>query len=210
MARNVEPACRKCRREGMKLFLKGARCESAKCPIEKQDRNKPPGMHSWRRGRHSDYGVRLREKQKVKRFYGVEERQFRGYFHAAEKLHANTGETLLSLLERRLDNVVYKLHFASSRKCARMLVSQGHIHVNGRKVDIPSYLVRQGDVITVKAADKTTKMIKGFLETYANAPVQDWLRVEPAAMRGEVAALPKREHVSILVNEQLVVEFCSR
>jgi small subunit ribosomal protein S4 len=210
MSRNLEPACRKCRREGMKLFLKGPRCESAKCAIEKQDRNKPPGMHSWRRGRQSDYGVRLREKQKVKRYYGVQEKQFRNYFQAAEKLHANTGETLLNMLERRLDNVVYKLHFASSRKNARMIISHGHIHVNDRKVDIPSYQVRQGDVITIKSVDKTTKMVKGFLEAEANAPVQDWLRVDPAIMRGEVVALPKRDHVSILVNEQLVVEFCSR
>jgi small subunit ribosomal protein S4 len=194
----------------MKLFLKGTRCETAKCAIEKQNRNKPPGMHSWRRGRQSDYGVRLREKQKVKRYYGVQERQFRKYLHVAEKQHANTGETLLGLLERRLDNVVYKSHFAPSRKFARMIVSQGHIHVNNRKVDIPSFIVKQGDVITVKNVEKTTKMVKANLEMDPSAPVQDWLRVEPAALRAEVVSLPKRDHVSILVDEQLVVEFCSR
>ncbi len=194
----------------MKLFLKGNRCDTAKCSIEKQDRNKPPGMHSWRRGRHSEYGVRMRETQKVKRYYGLTDRQFRKYFQEAERKKGNTGEVLLSLLERRLDNVIYKVHFSNSRKAARQLVYHGHIYVNGRKVDIPSYMVRQGDRITLKPAEKTKKIVKACLEADANAPVQDWLQLDRSNLQAQVVALPSREHVVILVQEQLVVEFCSR
>ena len=134
MARTLGPVCRRCRREGIKLTLKGIRCETAKCPMEKQNRNAPPGAHSWRRGRQSDYGVRLREKQKIKRYYGVLERQFRIYFKQAERVKLNTGEALLALLERRLDNVVYKMHFALSRNHARQMIAQGHIRVNQKRM----------------------------------------------------------------------------
>src|ERR1035437_5915760 len=145
MGRYTGPKCRLCRRQGMKLSIRGARCETAKCPMEKQWRQQPPGMHSWRRGRPSEYGVRLHEKQKVKRFYGIYDRQFMRYFHMAERMKGNTGTALLSLLERRLDNVIYKIGFASSRSSARMTITQGHIYVNGRRVNVASYLVKGGD-----------------------------------------------------------------
>src|SRR3990170_978204 len=149
MGRYTGPVCRMCRREGIKLMLKGARCETAKCPMERQWRNFPPGQHGWRRGRGSEYRLRLREKQKVKRFYGVYERQFRSYFRRASRTKGNTGAALLSLLERRLDNVVYKLGFAPSRPMARQLVSHRHVLVNGKKLNIPSYQTEVGDVISL-------------------------------------------------------------
>jgi len=198
-----------CRREGVKLFLKGMRCETAKCSIEKQERNKPPGPHSWRRGRTSDYAVHLREKQKVKRYYGVLEKQFRIYFHKAERIRGNTGEALLGILERRLDNVIYKMNFAPSRRQARQIICHGHIHVNGRKLDKPGYLVSQGDKITLKASQKSLKLIKSYLETDGGAS-QEWLQVTPAVPEGVVLALPTRDAVQIPVEEHLVVEFCSR
>ena len=210
MGRNLGAVCRMCRREGVKLMLKGTRCETAKCPMEKQERNRPPGMFAWRRGRSSDFGVRLREKQKVKRYYGVLEKQFRLYFRRAEKKRGNTGEVLLSLLERRLDNVVFKMHFGRSRRHARQIIAQGHMHVNGRKVDIPGYLVRQGDKITLKNGSKTQKMIRAVLDVDPNAPVQPWLQVDAAIPEGLIVALPSRDDVQIPVEEQLIVEFCSR
>ena len=191
-------------------MLKGTRCESAKCPMEKQGRNKPPGMHFYRRGRVSEYGTRLREKQKVKRYYGVLERQFRGYFRQAERVRGNTGEILLSLLERRLDNVVCKMNFAPSRRQARQLVAQGHIHVNGRKLDVGSYLVKQGDKITLRSAEKTAKMVKTHIESDPSAPIQPWLQVDASKPEGVVVALPSRDDVQIPVEEQLIVEICSR
>jgi small subunit ribosomal protein S4 len=178
--------------------------------MEKQEHNRPPGMHAWRRGRTSEFGLRLREKQKVKRYYGVLEKQFRIYFRKAERIRGNTGETLLSLLERRLDNVVYKMHFANSRRNARQIISQGHIHVNGHKLDIPSYLVKQGDKITLKASPKTQKMVKAILENDPNAPLQPWLQVNPALPDGVVVALPTRDDVQIPVEEHLIIEFCSK
>ena len=210
MARTLGAVCRMCRREGVKLMLKGARCETAKCPMEKQERNRPPGMFAWRRGRSSDFGVRLREKQKVKRYYGVLEKQFRIYFRRAEKMRGNTGEVLLSLLERRLDNVVYKMRFARSRRHARQIIAQGHIHLNGRKVDIPSFLVRQGDKITLKNSSKSQKMVRTVLDVDPNAPVQPWLQIDAAVPEGLVVALPSRDDIQIPVEEQLIVEFCSR
>jgi len=147
-------------------MLKGIRCETAKCPIEKKQRNLAPGMHGWRRGRVSEYGVRLREKQKVKRYYGLFERQFMRYFHEAERLRGNTGETLLQLLERRLDNVVYKLNFAPSRKAARQLVAHGHIYVNGHKVNVSDYTMKIGDKITIKGSEKSVKKVKGKTRSY--------------------------------------------
>ena len=147
MGRYIGPSCRLCRRETVKLMLKGVRCETAKCPMERQWRNSPPGMHAWRRRKQTDYGLRLREKQKVKRYYGVFEKQFKLYFQTAERSKANTGDALLCLLERRLDNVVWKLGFAPSHKAARLVVVHGHIHVNGRRLNCPGYLVKQGDRI---------------------------------------------------------------
>jgi small subunit ribosomal protein S4 len=194
----------------MKLMLKGMRCETAKCPVEKKQRNLAPGMHSWRRSRPSDYGIRLREKQKVKRYYGILERQFMKCFHEAEWMKGNTGEILLQLLERRLDNVVYKLNFASSRKAARQLITHGHIYVNGRKVNISSYTMKIGDKITVKKSEKSVKGIKEQLQSNPNFTTQGWLQLDRDTPEATVVALPTRDDVQIPVEEQLVVEFCSR
>lgn len=191
-------------------MLKGIRCETAKCPVEKKQRNLAPGMHGWRRGRASEYGVRLREKQKVKRYYGLFERQFMRYFHKAERARGNTGEILLQLLERRLDNVVYKLNFASSRKDARQLITHGHIYINGRKVDLSDYTMKIGDVITVRKSEKSAKRIKTQLESNPNFTTQSWLQLDRDRGRATVVALPTRDDVQIPVEEQLVVEFCSR
>lgn len=210
MGRYIGPVCRLCRREGIKLMLKGARCETAKCPMERQWRNSPPGVHSWRRGRHSEYGVRLREKQKVKRYYGLLDKQFMLTFRQAERYPGNTGEMFLQLLERRLDNVVYKLGLAPSRKAARMMITQGHLLVNGHKVDIPSYLTRPGDKVTVKAAEKSQKYVKAQMELAGGGPNQAWLSFDPANMVGSVVAVPTRDDVQIPIEEQLIVELCSR
>jgi small subunit ribosomal protein S4 len=210
MGRYLGSSCKHCRREGMKLMLKGARCETAKCPIEKKQRNLAPGMHGWRRSRASEYAVRLREKQKVKRYYGVLERQFMRYFHKAERTKGNTGEILLQLLERRLDNVVYKLNFAASRKAARQLIAHGHVYVNGRKVNVPDYTTKVGDRVTVKGSDKSVKRIKQQLESNPNFTAQNWLQLDRDRPQAAVVALPAREDIQIPVEEQLVVEFCSR
>jgi small subunit ribosomal protein S4 len=194
----------------MKLMLKGIRCETAKCPIEKKQRNLAPGMHGWRRGRASEYGVRLREKQKIKRYYGLWERQFMRYFHEAQRGRGNTGEKLLQLLERRLDNVVYKLNFAPSRKAARQLISHGHIYLNGRKVNISDYTTKIGDKITVKNSEKSRKAVKDQLESNPNFATQGWLQLSREKPEATVVALPTRDDVQIPVEEQLVVEFCSR
>lgn len=191
-------------------MLKGLRCETAKCPVEKKQKNLAPGMHSWRRGRVGEYGVRLREKQKVKRFYGIWENQFMRYFQLAEQLKGNTGETLLQLLERRLDNVVYKLNFAPSRKAARQLITHGHIYVNGHKVDLPDYSIDMGDKITVKGAEKSVKRVKQQLDANPNFATQSWLQLDRAKPEATVVAMPARDDVQIPVEEQLVVEFCSR
>jgi len=194
----------------MKLMLKGVRCETAKCPIEKKQRNLGPGMHGWRRGRASEYAVRLREKQKIKRYYGLLERQFMRYFREAERGKGNTGETLLQLLERRLDNVVYKLNFAPSRKAARQLITHGHIHVNNRKIDVSDYTTKIGDKITVKGSDRSLKRIKEQLETNPNFTTQGWLQLARERAEATIVAMPTRDDVQIPVEEQLVVEFCSR
>lgn len=191
-------------------MLKGSRCETAKCPMEKQNRNRPPGMHSWRRSRGSDYAVRLREKQKVKRFYGLFEKQFRVVFARAERMKGNTGETLLSLLERRLDNVIFKMNFALSRKAARQLIAHGHVRVNGRKVDRASFMVSIGDKIAFKMAEKTSNLVKSQWEADPNAPVQHWLQADHSARTGIVVALPSRDDVQIPVEEKLIVELCSK
>jgi small subunit ribosomal protein S4 len=210
MGRYLGSSCKHCRREGMKLMLKGIRCETAKCPVEKKQRNLAPGMHGWRRGRASDYCVRLREKQKVKRYYGLFEAQFMIYFHKAERMKGNTGEILLQLLERRLDNVVYKLNFAPSRKSARQLISHGHVYVNGRKVNISDYTTRVGDKMSVKGSNKSVKRIKQQLESNPNYTTQSWLQLDRERPQATVVAMPTRDDVQIPVEEQLVVEFCSR
>ena len=210
MGRYLGSSCKHCRREGMKLMLKGIRCETAKCPVEKKQRNLAPGMHGWRRGRASEYGVRLREKQKIKRYYGLLERQFMRYFHEAKRERGNTGEKLLQLLERRLDNVVYKLNFAPSRKAARQLIAHGHIYLNGRKVDVSDYTTKIGDKITVKDSDKSRKTVKEQLESNPNFATQNWLQLSRETPEATIVALPTREDVQIPVEEQLVVEFCSR
>ena len=194
----------------MKLMLKGSRCETAKCPIEKKQKNLAPGMHGWRRGRNSEYAVRLREKQKVKRFYGIFEQQFKRYFHEAERMPGNTGQNLLQLLERRLDNVVYKLNFAASRKTARQLITHGHIYVKSRKMDVNDYSVKIGDKITVKNAEKSIKRVKQQLEGNPNFATQSWLQLDTARLEATIVAIPTRDDIQIPVEEQLVVEFCSR
>ena len=191
-------------------MLKGIRCETAKCPIEKKQRNLAPGMHGWRRGRISEYGVRLREKQKVKRYYGLLERQFMKCFHEAERIKGNTGETLLQLLERRLDNVVYKLNFAPSRKAARQIIAHGHIYVNGHKVNISDYTTKIGEKITIKGSEKSRKRVKEQLDTNPNFTAQSWLQLSGERPEATIVALPTRDDVQVPVEELLVVEFCSR
>jgi small subunit ribosomal protein S4 len=210
MGRYLGPSCRLCRREGMKLMLKGIKCETAKCPIEKRTRNTAPGMHGWRRGRGSEYAVRLREKQKVKRYYGVFENQFMRFFRRAERMKGNTGEQLLCLLERRLDNAVYKLNFAPSRTAARQLVNHGHIYVNGRKVDLGDYVLRVGDKISTKNSEKSLKLIKAQLESNPNFVTQAWLQLDAQKAQAVVVALPGRDDVQLPIEDHLVVEFCSR
>src|SRR6188508_323987 len=164
MARNTDPVCKMCRREGIKLYLKGARCDSPKCAIDR--RNVAPGMHGYRKGKMSEYGIRLREKQKLKRFYGVLERQFRRYFDLATKSPENTGEQLLSILERRLDNVVHRLGFANCRTTARQMVGHGHVQVNGVKCRIPSMLLKPGDVVTIKPRERSLKWARDLLQRF--------------------------------------------
>ncbi len=208
MARYVGPVCRFCRREGMKLFLKGTRCETPKCAIER--RNNPPGMHQARRGKMTDYGVHLREKQKVKHYYGVLERQFRGYMQQAMKSKGNTGEVLMSLLERRLDNVIHRLGYGQSRPQARQIINHGHVTVNGRRVDIPSYLLRAGDVIRVKNRPKSLQVVQAALAE-SNRPVPDYLsRVDGEIPEAIVTRLPEAFDISLPVQTQLIVELLSR
>jgi len=209
MGRYLGPVCRLCRREGVKLMLKASRCETAKCAMERQWRNHPPGMHTWRRRKPTDYGIRLREKQKVKRYYGVWERQFMLYFRTAERMKGNTGDALLSLLERRLDNVVWKLGFAPSHRAARVAIAHGHIHVNGRRVNRPSYRVQKGDRLTVKPSERSQKLVREALGE-GGPSVQTWLRLDAQRLEGSVEALPSREDVQIPVEEQLIIEMCSR
>ena len=209
MARYIGPVCRLCRREGMKLFLKGERCYTEKCAIEK--RNLPPGQHGKaRRAKLVGYGMQLREKQKVKRIYGVLENQFRRYFEAAERQRGITGETLLQLLERRLDNVVYRLGFATSRAQGRQLVRHGHFTVNGRKVDIPSYSVKAGDEVSVRATSEQNVTIQHAIEEVKGRGIPEWLSLDPSRTRGRVAALPTREQINLQVQEQLIVELYSK
>ncbi len=209
MARYIGPVCRLCRREGMKLFLKGERCYSDKCAIEK--RNVPPGQHGRaRRAKVVGYGIQLREKQKVKRTYGVLESQFRRYFEAADRQKGITGELLLQMLERRLDNVIYRLGFATSRAQARQLVRHGHFTVNGRKVDVPSYAVRRGDVVAVRATSGQNPTIQHAIEEVKGRGIPDWLLFDSGALSGSVSQLPTREQINLPVQEQLIVELYSK
>lgn len=209
MARYSGPVCRLCRREGSKLFLKGSRCLSDKCAIER--RNYPPGQHGRRRGRRpSDYQVQLREKQKVKRIYGVFERQFRKYFREAAQRRGITGEALLIGLERRLDNVVYRTGLALSRAHARQIVRHGHIQVNGGRVDIPSYQTSQGDVIAVASGSKKNVEIKMAAENATAVERPNWLQADLDSLEGRVVQLPTRADLDIDIQEQLIVELYSK
>ncbi len=209
MARYIGPVCRLCRREGMKLFLKGERCYTDKCAIEK--RNVPPGQHGRsRRAKMVGYGVQLREKQKVKRTYGVLENQFRRYFEAADRQKGITGQLLLQMLERRLDNVVYRLGFATSRPQARQLVRHGHFAVNGKKVDVPSYSVRLGDVVAVRAPSAENPAIQHAMEEVKGRGIPEWLLFDPSARSGRISSLPTREQINLPAQEQLIVELYSK
>ena len=208
MARYTGAVCRLCRREGLKLFLKGERCYTDKCAIER--RNYPPGEHGQARPKFSEYSIQLREKQKLRRIYGVLEGQFRRYFAMADRAKGVTGETLMQLLERRLDNVVYRLGFATSRSEARQLVRHGHFQVNGRKVDVPSFVVRAGDQIGVRERSRQIARIKDALELAQRRGVPDWLEITPEAFTGVIKALPSRTDVTMPVNEKLVVELYSK
>src|SRR5882762_3293726 len=211
MGRHLDSVCQLCRREGIKLYLKGSRCDSPKCAIER--RNQPPGMHSQRRGKTSEYGVRLREKQKLKRFYGVFERQFRRYFELASRSPENTGEVLLSIMERRLDNVIHRLGFAPSRASARQLVTHGHVQLNGKACDIPSLLVKPGDTVTVKSKPRSLQLVKLNLQENP-PPVPDYLeRTGTEPPEGRVTRLPTRSDVDpriAEINEQRIIEVSAR
>ena len=211
MGRQIDPVCRLCRREGIKLYLKGSRCDSPKCAIDR--RNVPPGMHGYRRGKPSEYGTRLREKQKLKRFYGVFERQFRRYFELASRSPENTGEVLLSIMERRLDNIVHRLGFASSRAAARQLVSHGHVLLNGRMANIPSMLVKAGDTVTIKNRPRTLQLVKLNLQENP-PPVPDYLeRSATEPPEGKVLRLPTRADIDPRISEiqeNLIIEVSSR
>lgn len=209
MGRYTDSVCRQCRREGEKLFLKGDRCYSEKCAIEK--RPYVPGQHGQgRRQKPTEYGIQLREKQKTKRIYGLMEKQFRNYFKKADRQQGITGENLLILLERRFDNVVYRLGFASSRKEARQLVNHGHFTINGKRADIPSMLVREGDVIHVKEGSRSSAKFQEIKEQAAYKTPPEWLSVDVDNLIGKVLANPTREQIDTAVSEQLIVELYSR
>lgn len=212
MARYVGPSCKLCRREGQKLFLKGQKCYSEKCPFEQ--RSYPPGQHgraaSFRRRRASNFAVQLREKQKARRIYGLLERQFRRYFHEAERLEGLTGENLLMLLETRLDNVVYRMGFADSRAQARQLVGHGHFTVNGRKTNIPSFAVSVDDVVAVRPESRRKTYFKTRKELLDGVAPPSWLSLDEEDLSGRVLSMPAREDIEVPVEEQLIVEFYSR
>ena len=209
MARYVGPVCRLCRREGMKLFLKGERCYTEKCAIEK--RNFPPGQHGkTRKAKLVGYGVQLREKQKVKRIYGVLENQFRRYFESAARHRGVTGVMLLQALETRLDNIVYRLGFATSRPQARQLVRHGHFLINGKKVDIPSYAVKMGDEVRVRESSAKSAVVAHAIDEVKGRGVPEWLQVDAANTLGRVLSIPTREQINLPVQEQLIVELYSK
>ena len=208
MARYKDSVCRLCRRENLKLFLKGERCYTDKCAIER--RNYPPGQHGQARKKFSEYSIQLREKQKVKRMYGLLENQFRRTFAEAARTKGITGETLLVLLERRLDNVTYRLGFASSRPEARTLVRHGHVLVNGKKVNIPSYIVRAGDVISVKEKSRQTTRVLSAMEGIQRRGVPDWAELDRDTFSGRIRLLPTRSDITMPINEKLIVELYSK
>ncbi|MCR4398500.1 MAG: 30S ribosomal protein S4 [Firmicutes bacterium] len=208
MARYTAAVCRLCRREGQKLYLKSERCYTPKCPVER--RSYAPGEHGQSKKKISEYGVQLREKQKARRIYGVLETQFRRYFRLAAKKRGVTGETLLQLLERRLDNVVYRLGLGGSRPEARQLVRHGHFQVNGRKVNIPSFLVKEGDVIAVAPGSRDLVKIKGLVENAKSRAVPEWLELDAENMRARVARLPRRDEIDVPIQEHLIVELYSK
>lgn len=208
MARYLGPSCRLCRREGLQLYLKGDRCYTDKCAIER--RHYPPGQHGQRRSKLSDYGLQLREKQKVKRIYGVLEKQFRGYFEKAERQKGVTGTNLLVLLERRLDNVAYRLGFANSRAQARLMVRHGLVRVNGGKVSISSYLVKKGDVIQVAEKSRNKPLIRDALEAVARRGLPAWVDLAKEEALGKIIMMPTREDITMPIQEHLIVELYSK
>lgn len=208
MARYTGPACKLCRREGTKLFLKGDRCLSGKCAIDR--RNTAPGQHGAAKKKLREYGMQLREKEKTKRYYGVLERQFVNYFEEADRVKGMTGENLICMLERRLDNVVYRMGMAASRKEARQLVLHGHFTLNGKKVNIPSLIVKAGDVISVKESSRASVKIKALAEELATKSAPKWLDVDKNGLSVKIATLPAREDVDFDFNEQLIVELYSK
>lgn len=209
MARYIDPSCKLCRRERQKLFLKGTKCFTDKCPVER--RNYPPGQHGQaRRTKVSEYGIQLREKQRVRRTYGLLETQFRNYFARALKQSGRTGETLVKLLERRLDNVVYRLGFAPSRKAGRQLITHGHFLVNGQPVDMPSYLVRAGDVVAVRERSKKLELIHASMKRMKDTAMLPWLSLDKGAMAGTFLHVPERADIPLQANEQLIVELYSK
>jgi small subunit ribosomal protein S4 len=208
VARYTGAVCRQCRREGLKLFLKGERCYTDKCAIER--RNYPPGQHGQARPKFSEYSIQLREKQKLRRIYGVLEAQFRRYFQMADRAKGVTGETLLQLLERRLDNMVYRMGFATSRAEGRQLVRHGHFTVNGRKVNIPSYLVKPGDAVSVTERSRKVTRIQEAIELAQRRGVPDWLEVTAESFTGRVKTIPTRADLTMPINEKLVVELYSK
>ena len=208
MARYTGAVCRLCRREGQKLFLKGERCYTDKCSVTR--RNYAPGQHGQGRKKSSEYGIQLRAKQMTRRYYGVLESQFRHYYELAEKKEGKTGEVLLSILETRLDNVIYRLGWASSRAEARQLVVHGHFQVNGRRVDIPSYLTKPGEVISICEKSRNSEEIKAILETNASRPIPKWLEINRDALEAKVLSTPTREDIDLAVEETLIVELYSK
>ncbi len=208
MARYTDAVCRLCRREGLKLFLKGSRCYTKKCSFER--RPTPPGQHGVRRRKVGDYGLQLREKQKVRRVYGVLEKQFRNYFVEASRHSGVTGEYLLQSLELRLDNVVFRLGFAPSRAAARQIVAHGHLAVNGVPTNIPSYRLKIGDKVEVRESHRGRELFKVLKENLRSHQPQDWLSLDPANLAGSVLAMPRRDQMPAEFNEQLVVEYYSR
>ena len=206
MAKYINADCRLCRREGAKLFLKGERCTSKKCAMEK--RVGAPGVHPTTRKKPSEYALQLREKQKVKRAYGLLEKQFAGYYEKADRMKGKTGETMLSLLERRLDNVCYRLGLGASRAMARQIVNHTHITVNGKKVNIPSYQVKVGDVIAVKEKSAKSPLFAGIKESRVIVP--KWLEFDPAKLTGKVIALPARDDIDLTISEHLIIELYSK
>lgn len=208
MAKYRGPVCRLCRREGEKLFLKGTRCMTEKCAIER--RSYPPGQHGQARPRISDYSLQLREKQKLRRIYGLQERQFRGIFERAERQTGVTGEALLRLLECRLDNVVYRLGFGASRKEARQLINHGHMLVNGRKLSVPGAMIRVSDVVEVRQSSRDLLPIQSALSAVDGRGIPEWLELDKAAFKGTIRALPTKDQIALPVNEQMVVELYSR